>query len=116
MKLPPKNTYLHCKISFALQFGRTASVCVKGSGGSAEPAPEPEFTEDCVVETANFVLEGDQVTLVSFAELANAAVSADVTEDMVKVYSAETLEGLKIALPLDQGVAVETKSAVKTTT
>ncbi len=46
---------------------------------------------------------------------ANAADGADVTEDMVKVYSAETLEELKTALPLDQGVAVETKSAVKTT-
>ncbi len=90
-------------------------VCVKGAGGSDEPAPEPVFAENCIVETANFVLEDDGVTLVAFAELANAAVGADVTEDMVKVYSAETMDGLETALPLDQGVAVESKSAVKTT-
>ena len=90
-------------------------VCVKGAGGSAEPAPDPEFEKDCTVETANFVIDDDGVTLVSFAELANAAVGADVTQDMIKVYSAQTLEELENAIPLDHGVAVESKSAVKTT-
>ena len=60
--------------------------------------------------------EGGKWTLTTFAELSNAAVGADVAAEQIKVYAADSVEGLKSASPMTEGVTVkEKKSAVKTT-
>ena len=60
--------------------------------------------------------EGGKWTLTTFAELSNDAVGADVAADQIKVYAADTVEGLDSASPMTSGVEVkEKKSAIKTT-
>ena len=67
--------------------------------------------------TTEFVQgEGGKWTLTTFAELSNGAVGADVAAEQIKVYAADTVEGLESASPMASGVTVkEKKSAVKTT-
>ena len=43
------------------------------------------------------------------------ALGKDVADGQIKVYSADTLDGLKTASALTEGVAIENKSAVKST-
>ena len=88
---------------------------VTGAGGAALPAPA--FAADGKAATAEFVKgEGGKWTLTTFAELDNDALGKDVTDGQIKVYAADTPEGLKTASPLSSGVTLkEKKSAVKTT-
>ena len=67
--------------------------------------------------TTEFVQgEGGKWTLTTFAELSNDALGADVAAEQIKVYAADTVEGLESASPMTSGVEVkEKKSAVKTT-
>ena len=67
--------------------------------------------------TTEFVQgEGGKWTLTTFAELSNDAVGADVAAEQVKVYAADSVEGLESASPMTSGVEVKgKKSAVMTT-
>ena len=44
-----------------------------------------------------------------------AAIGEEVTSGQVKVYAADTVDGLKTTSALTEGVAIENKSAVKST-
>lgn len=92
-------------------------VTIYGAAGGGAEVPAPEFSDGGKSATTAFAKgENGAWTLTTFAELANDAIGADVTEDQIKVYAADTLEGLKTAKPLASGVTVtEKKSAVKTT-
>ena len=92
-------------------------VTICGAGGGGAEVPAPEFSDGGKSATTAFAKgENGAWTLTTFAEMANDAIGADVTEDQIKVYAADTLEGLKTAEPLASGVTVtEKKSAVKTT-
>lgn len=92
-------------------------VSVAGAAGGGAEVPAPEFSDGGKSATTAFAKgENGAWTLTTFAELANDAIGADVTEGQIKVYAADTLEGLKTAEPLASGVTVtEKKSAVKTT-
>ena len=92
-------------------------VSVAGAAGGGAEVPTPEFSDGGKSATTAFAKgENGAWTLTTFAEMANEAIGADVTEDQIKVYAADTLEGLKTAEPLASGVTVtERKSAVKTT-
>ena len=90
-------------------------IAVTGAGGGAA-AEAPEFDDNAEVTTTGFVKDKDgNWTLTVFAEIANDAVGGDVANDQIKVYAADTVEGLKDAEPLSEGVMIEEKkSAVKT--
>ncbi len=92
-------------------------VTICGAAGGGAEVPAPEFSDGGKSATTAFAKgENGAWTLTTFAEMANDAIGADVTEDQIKVYAADTLEGLKTAEPLASGVTVtEKKSAVKTT-
>ena len=93
-------------------------VTVKGaSGGGGAVLPVPTFAAGGKAATTEFVQgEGGKWTLTTFAELSNDAVGADVAAEQIKVYAADTVEGLESASPMTEGVEVkEKKSAVKTT-
>ena len=91
-------------------------VAVAGAGGGAANPP-PAFASGGKAATTEFVQgEGGKWTLTTFAELANDARGADVAAGQIKVYAADTVEGLEDAEPVSEGVTVtERKSAVKTT-
>ena len=58
----------------------------------------------------------DTWTLTAFAEMEGDSVGTAVTDGQIKVYAADSVEGLKDAEPVSEGVTVtERKSAVKTT-
>lgn len=86
-----------------------------GGGGAANPLPS--FAAGGKAATTEFVQgAGGKWTLTTFAELSNDAVGADVAAEQIKVYAADTVEGLESASPMASGVTVkEKKSAVKTT-
>ncbi len=91
-------------------------VAIQGaSGGAATPAPE--FATGGKAATTEFVQgESGKWTLTTFAELSNDALGKDVSDGQIKVYAADTVEGLKTAEPMTNGVQVkEKKCAVKTT-
>ena len=92
-------------------------VRVAGVGGGGTVLPTPAFEAGGKAATTEFVQgEGGKWTLTTFAELANDALGADVANGQIKVYAADTVEGLKSASPMTSGVEVkEKKSAVKTT-
>ena len=93
-------------------------VTVKGaSGGGGAVLPVPTFAAGGKAATTEFVQgEGGKWTLTTFAELSNDAVGADVAAEQIKVYAADSVEGLESASPMTDGVEVkEKKSAVKTT-
>ena len=57
---------------------------------------------------------GDTWAITAFAELGNDALGKDVADEQIKVYAAETVEGLESAAPMSEGVTVTDKrSAVK---
>ena len=91
-------------------------VAVAGAGGGGA-TPAPTFAADGKAATTEFVQgEGGKWTLTTFAELSNDALGADVAAEQIKVYAADTVEGLESASPMTKGVTVkEKKSAVKTT-
>ena len=93
-------------------------VTIKGaSGGAGAVLPVPTFAAGGKAATTEFVQgEGGKWTLTTFAELSNDAVGADVAAEQIKVYAADSVEGLESASPMTEGVMVkEKKSAVKTT-
>lgn len=94
-----------------------SSVKINGVEVSGEAAPAPEFDSEGKSETTDFVQsdEGDSWTLTTFAELGNASIGEEVDQSQIKVYSAESLEELADAQPLESGVVIqEKKSAVMT--
>ena len=88
---------------------------VGAEGGTV--LPSPAFAADGDAATTKFVKGTDgNWTLTAFAELGNDALGKDVTDGQIKVYAADTIEGLATASPMTSGVAIEEKtSAVKTT-
>ncbi len=107
--------------SYTVTIPSGATVKINGvqvagaEGGTA--LPSPAFAADGDAATTKFVKGTDgNWTLTAFAELGNDALGKDVTDSQIKVYSADTLEGLATASPMTSGVAIEEKtSAVKTT-
>ena len=97
-----------------------ASVTVNGmvvKAASGGTTPTPTFTDGGKAAMTEFTQgEGGKWTLTTFAELSNDALGANVTDGQIKVYAADTVEGLESASPMTSGVTVtEKKSAVKTT-
>lgn len=94
-----------------------SSVKINGIEVSGEAAPAPEFDSEGTAETTEFVQDSDGTwTLTTFAELNNASIGEEVEQSQIKVYSAESLEGLATADPLESGNVTikEKKSAVMT--
>ena len=99
--------------SITIGSGVTATGLSGGGGGSV---PAPAFAEGGASEVVKFAqAEGGKWTITAFAELGNASVGEEVTSGQVKVYAADTVDGLKTASALTEGVAIENKSAVKST-
>ncbi|MBQ9431602.1 MAG: hypothetical protein IJU44_08630 [Kiritimatiellae bacterium] len=75
----------------------------------------PVFAADGMAATTEFVRGTNGTwTITAFAELGNDALGKDVTDGQIKVYAADTLEGLKTASPMAGGIVVEEKkSAIK---
>lgn len=89
-------------------------VAVAGGGGAAVDAPS--FSESGESAVTKFEGAGDTWTLTAFAEMEGDSVGTAVTDGQIKVYAADSVEGLKDAEPVSEGVTVtERKSAVKTT-
>ena len=88
-------------------------VRIAGGGGTVNPAPA--FEADGEAVTTKFEKgAGDTWAITAFAELGNDALGKDVADDQIKVYAAETVEGLESAAPMSEGVTVtDRKSAVK---
>ncbi len=77
-----------------------------------------ELTADCVAAlwiVAQRLVLGGKWTITAFAELGNASVGEEVTSGQIKVYAADTVDGLESASALTDGVTIENKSAVKST-
>ena len=93
-------------------------VTVAGAAGGAS-VPDPEFAEGGESVTTKFAKkagEGNVWTITAFAEMSNESRGTDVTASQVKVYRADTLEELKIAEAMADGVTITEKaSAVKVT-
>ena len=91
-------------------------VSVTGLGGGTVN-PAPSFAAGGEAITTKFEQgSGGTWTLTTFAELDNDALGSDVADEQIKVYAADTVEGLESASPMAGGVEVkEKKSAVKTT-
>lgn len=94
-----------------------ATVTVNGlriaGGGTVNPAPA--FAAGGEAATTKFEKgAGDTWAITAFAELGNDALGKDVADEQIKVYAAETVEGLESAAPMSDGVTVtDRKSAVK---
>ena len=90
-------------------------VSVAGAGSGAA-VPAPAFAESGLSEVVKFAqAEDGKWTLTTFAELSNDALGADVAAEQIKVYAADSVEGLESASPMTSGVVIEErKSAVKT--
>ncbi len=82
-------------------------------GGTVNPAPA--FAAGGEAVTTKFERgAGDTWAITAFAELGNDALGKDVADEQIKVYAAETVEGLATAAPMSDGVTVtDRKSAVK---
>lgn len=91
-------------------------VSVTGAGGGVVPAA-PSFSGGGETATTKFVKEVDgKWRIVAFAELSNDSVGAEVPENKIKVYAAESIDELKNAEPMSDGVEIKArKSAVMTT-
>ena len=88
-------------------------VAVAGGGGAAVDAPS--FSESGESAVTKFEGAGDTWTLTAFAEMEGDSVGTAVTDGQIKVYAADSVEGLEDAEPVSEGVTVtERKSAVKT--
>ena len=92
-------------------------VTVTSVGGGGTVLPTPAFATGGKAATTEFTQGASgKWTLTTFAELANDAVGADVTDRQIKVYAADTPQELESASPMASGVEVkEKKSAVMTT-
>ena len=94
-----------------------ATVTINGisvtSGGTVNPTPA--FAKGDASEIVKFAqAEGGKWTITAFAEMSNESRGTDVTNGMITVYSADTLEELKSATSPVAGATVkEAKSAVK---
>lgn len=95
--------------------GSTRTITNNG-GGSGTVLPAPAFAADGDAATTKFVQgENGKWTLTAFAEMSNDALGKDVADGQIKVYAADTVEGLDGASPMTSGMTVkEKKSAVKT--
>lgn len=95
--------------------GSTRTITNNG-GGSGTVLPAPAFAADGDAATTKFVQgENGKWTLTAFAEMSNDALGKDVADGQIKVYAADTVEGLDGTSPMTSGVTVkEKKSAVKT--
>lgn len=90
-------------------------VSVTGAGGGAAAVDAPSFSESGESVVTKFEGEGNTWTLTTFAEMEGDSIGTAVTDAMIKVYAADSVEGLKDAEPVSAGVTVEErKSAVKT--
>lgn len=94
-------------------------VAVQGAGGSGASVPDPAFAEDGESVTTKFSKkagDGNVWTITAFAEMSNESRGTDVAASQVKVYRAGSLEELKTAEAMTEGVTVTEKaSAVKVT-
>jgi len=95
--------------------GSTRTITNNG-GSSGTVLPAPAFAADGDAATTKFVQgENGKWTLTAFAEMSNDALGKDVADGQIKVYAADTVEGLDGASPMTSGMTVkEKKSAVKT--
>ena len=83
-------------------------------GGAAVDAPS--FSDSGESAVTKFEGAGNTWTLTAFAEMVGDSVGTAVTDGQIKVYAADSVEGLEDAEPVSEGVTVtERKSAVKTT-
>ena len=90
---------------------------VAGASGGGAVVPAPAFPSEGASEVVKFAqAEGGKWTITTFAEMSSESRGTDVTEDMIKVYAADSLEALEAATtPVSDGVEIEErKSAVKT--
>ena len=89
-------------------------VSITGAGGGVAPEA-PSFSESGESAVTKFEGAGNTWTLTAFAEMEGDSVGTAVTDGQIKVYAADTVEGLESASPMASGVTVkEKKSAVKT--
>lgn len=90
-------------------------VSVTGIGGGAA-VDAPSFSDSGESAVTKFEGAGNTWTLTAFAEMVGDSVGTAVTDEQIKVYAADSVEGLEDAEPVSEGVTVtERKSAVKTT-
>lgn len=90
-------------------------VTVTGIGGGAA-VDAPSFSDSGESAVTKFEGAGNTWTLTAFAEMEGDSVGTAVTDGQIKVYAADSVEGLEDAEPVSEGVTVtERKSAVKTT-
>ena len=94
-------------------------VAVQGAGGSGASVPDPAFAEDGESVTTKFSKkagDGNVWTITAFAEMSNESRGTDVAASQVKVYRAGSLDDLKTAEAMTEGVTLTEKtSAVKVT-
>ena len=92
-------------------------VTVTSVGGGGTVLPTPVFEAGGKAATTEFTQGANgKWMLTTFAELANDALGADVANGQIKVYRADTPQGLDSASPMASGVEVKgKKSAVMTT-
>lgn len=90
-------------------------VTVTGIGGGGV-VDAPSFSDSGESAVTKFEGAGNTWTLTAFAEMEGDSVGTAVTDEQIKVYAADSVEGLEDAEPVSEGVTVtERKSAVKTT-
>ena len=107
--------------AYAVTIPAGATVTVNGvsitgaAGGTV--LPTPAFSAGGKAATTEFTQGANgKWTLTAFAELGNDALGADVANGQIKVYRADTPQGLDSASPMASGVEVKAKkSAVMTT-
>ena len=96
-----------------------ATVTINGvavaSGGGGASVDSPSFSDSGESTVTKLEGAGNTWTLTAFAEMEGDSVGTTVTDGQIKVYAADSVEGLKDAEPVSEGVTVtERKSAVKT--
>ena len=91
-------------------------VTVKGAGSGGAAVDAPSFSDSGESAVTKFAqVSGNKWTVTAFAEMEGDSIGSAVTDGQIKVYAADSVEGLKTAEPLASGVEVEErKSAVKT--
>ena len=93
-------------------------VSIAGAGGGAS-VPDPVFDESGESVTTKFSKkagDGNVWTITAFAEMSNESRGTDVAASQVKVYRANSLDDLKTAEAMTEGVTLTEKtSAVKVT-
>ena len=99
-----------------------ATVTINGvsvAGAAGASVPDPAFADGGEAVTTKFSKktgEGNVWTITAFAEMSNESRGTDVTTSQVKVYRADSIEELKTAKAMTDGVTLTEKaSAVKVT-